>query len=194
MPKPYVTLQVRPKLVPLYRAAIRGEAGEEQVIPRVDNELSLLPSVLDRLLDDEPGTSREPMPNRFQNLRELKRAVTRDLEDLLNTRQEMLEELPSEFSEVSRSLISYGLPDFTSFSLLNKHDRSRIQRALERAIATFEPRLDRVRVGLEVPRERERALRFHIEALLRVEPAPEPVTFDAELQLTTQKYTVQGHD
>jgi type VI secretion system protein ImpF len=163
-------------------------------MPRVDNELSILPSILDRLLDDEPGTSREPVPNRFQNLRELKNAVTRDLEDLLNTRQEMLEELPSEFTEVGRSLLSYGLPDFTSFSLLSKHDRSRIQRAVERAISTFEPRLDRVRVSLELPRERDRALHFHIEALLRVEPAPEAVTFDAELQLTTQKYIVQGRD
>lgn len=162
-------------------------------MPRVDNELSILPSVLDRLLDDEPGTSREPIPNRFQNLRELKKAVTRDLEDLLNTRQEMLEELPSEFAEVSRSLVSYGLPDFTSFSLLSKHDRNRIRRAVEQAIANFEPRLARVNVTLEPPRDNDRALRFHIEALLRLEPAPELVTFDAVLQLTTQKYVVQGH-
>jgi type VI secretion system protein ImpF len=161
---------------------------------RVDNELSILPSVLDRLLDDEPGTSREPIPNRFQNLRELKKAVTRDLEDLLNTRQELLEELPSEFAEVSRSLVSYGLPDFTSFSLLSKHDRNRIRRALEQAIANFEPRLARVNVTLEPPREHDRAVRFHIEALLRLEPAPELVTFDAVLQLTTQRYVVQGHD
>jgi type VI secretion system protein ImpF len=163
-------------------------------MPRVDNELSILPSVLDRLLDDEPGTLREPIPNRFQNLRELKKAVTRDLEDLLNTRQEILEELPSEFAEVSRSLISYGLPDFTSFSLLSKHDRNRIRRAVEQAIANFEPRLARVNVTLEPPREHDRAVRFHIEALLRLEPAPELVTFDAVLQLTTQKYVVQGHD
>jgi len=163
-------------------------------MPRVDNELSILPSVLDRLLDDEPGAEREPIPNRFQNLRELKKAVTRDLEDLLNTRQEMLEELPSEFAEVSRSLISYGLPDFTSFSLLSKHDRNRIRRAVEQAIANFEPRLARVNVTLEPPRDHDRALRFHIEAMLRLEPAPELVTFDAVLQLTTQKYVVQGHD
>ena len=163
-------------------------------MPRVDNELSILPSVLDRLLDDEPGTEREPIPNRFQNLRELKKAVTRDLEDLLNTRQEILEELPSEFAEVSRSLVSYGLPDFTSFSLLSKHDRNRIRRAVEQAIANFEPRLARVNVTLEPPRDNDRAVRFHIEALLRLEPAPELVTFDAVLQLTTQKYVVQGHD
>lgn len=105
----------------------------------------------------------------------------------------MLEELPSEFAEVSRSLVSYGLPDFTSFSLLSKHDRNRIRRAVEQAIANFEPRLARVNVTLEPPRDNDRALRFHIEALLRLEPAPELVTFDAVLQLTTQKYVVQGH-
>jgi type VI secretion system protein ImpF len=77
---------------------------------------------------------------------------------------------------------------------LSKHDRNRIRRALEQAIATFEPRLDRVSVTLELPREHDRALRFHIEAMLRVEPAPEPVSFDAVLQLTTQKYVVQGQD
>lgn len=162
--------------------------------PRVDNEISLLPSVLDRLLDDEPGARREPLPRRAQNLRQLKKAVTRDLEALLNTRQEMLRELPAEFTALSRSILTYGLPDFTAFGLLNTHDRNRIRRVLEQAVATYEPRLARVRVTLEPPREYDRSMRFRIEALLRVEPAPEPVTFDAMLQLSTHEYTVQGRD
>ena len=149
---------------------------------RVDNEVNLLPSVLDRLLDNEPGVSREPAPSRSQNLRQLKLAVARDLEALLNARQEVLEELPQEFTEVARSLVTYGLPDFTSYSLLNDSDRLRIRRALERAIATFEPRLERVRVTLEAPRVYDQALSFRVEALLRVEPMPEPVRFDAMLQ------------
>ena len=57
-----------------------------------------VPSILDRLLDDEPQELWEPLPNRFQNLSQLKKAVARDLEALLNTRQEILEELPSEFT------------------------------------------------------------------------------------------------
>jgi type VI secretion system protein ImpF len=106
----------------------------------------------------------------------------------------MLEELPAEFTEVRRSLLIYGLPDFTACTLLSSSDRNRIRRALEQAIATFEPRLERVRVILESPRQHERTLRFRIEALLRLEPAPEHVTFDATLQLSTQEYTVQGHE
>jgi len=161
---------------------------------KMDREANILPSILDRLLDDAPDVKEEPIHNRFQNLRQLKKAVTRDLEALLNTRQEMLDEPPPEFAEVRRSLMAYGLPDFTAFSLLNPHDRNRIRRALEQAIATFEPRLDHVRITLESPRKHEQTLRFRIEALLRVEPAPEPVTFDAELQLHTQKYVVGGAD
>jgi len=163
-------------------------------MPKSDHELRIVPSILDRLLDDEPEVSRESLPNRFQNVFQLKKAVARDLEALLNTRQELLEEVPSEFTEVGRSLVTYGLPDFSSFSLLNINDRNRIRRALEQAIATFEPRFERVRVNLEPPREQDRTLRFRIEALLRIEPASEPVTFDAVLRLNTQEYMVQGQD
>jgi type VI secretion system protein ImpF len=155
---------------------------------------SIVPSILDRLMDDEPEVSREPLPNRFQNLSQLKKAVARDLEALLNTRQEILEEVSPEFIEVSRSLVTYGLPDFSSSSVLNTNDRNRIRRALEQAVATFEPRFERVRVNLESPRDQDRTLRFRIEALLRVEPASEPVTFDAVLRLNTQQYVVQGQD
>ena len=161
---------------------------------RADYKTSIVPSILDRLLDDAPGVSHEPVTGRFQSVRELERAVARDLEALLNTRQETLEELPSEFEEVNRSLVAYGLPDFTSLSLMSPDDRNRIRRAVEQAIAAFEPRLQRVHVTLEAPREHDRGLRFRIDALLRVEPAPEPVTFDAVLQLNTQEYVVQGRD
>src|ERR1051326_1765438 len=85
----------------------------ESLMPRANDEFDILPSVLDRLLDDEPGADRESFSGRFFSLRDLKQAVARDLEALLNTRQEALEEVPSEFSEVSQSLRTYGLPDFT---------------------------------------------------------------------------------
>ncbi|RMF83906.1 MAG: type VI secretion system baseplate subunit TssE [Nitrospinota bacterium] len=158
---------------------------------RINSEMHLVPSVLDRLLDDEPEQTYEPIPRRFQNLQQLIQSVTRDLEWLLNTRQETLSELPSDFKEVRRSLLVYGLPDFTAASLLSPTDRHRIRRALEQTIATFEPRLQGVHVTLEEPHEHERNLHFRIEALLRTEPAPEPVTFDAILHLHNQEYVVQ---
>jgi len=154
-------------------------------------KVNLVPSVFDRLLDDEPQVSKEPAASRTQDLRSLERAVGRDLEALLNSRQETLQELPSEFVELNRSLLVYGLPDLTSLSLLSQDDRNRIRRSVEQAISVFEPRLQRVRVALEAPREHERGLHFRIDALLRVDPAPEPVTFDAVLHLNTQQYEIQ---
>lgn len=158
---------------------------------RADFNVIIVPSILDRLLDNEPAVSKEPATSRIQDLRSLEGAVGRDLEALLNSRQETLEELPSEFVELNRSLLTYGLPDLTSLSLLSPDDRNRIRRSVEQAISVFEPRLQGVRVALEAPREHDRGLRFRIDALLRVDPAPEPVSFDAVLHLNTQQYEIK---
>jgi type VI secretion system protein ImpF len=163
-------------------------------MPRPEREPHLLPSVLDRLLDDRPGLTSEPVVSRAQSLRALKRSVIRDLEALLNSRRELLDEPPEELVEVRRSLLLYGLPDFTSFNLAATDDRVRLRRCLEEAVTTFEPRLRRVRVSIESPRPHERILRFRIDALLRTDPAPEPVVFDMVLQLHTQEYVIQKQD
>ncbi|MGH7916732.1 MAG: type VI secretion system baseplate subunit TssE, partial [Candidatus Binataceae bacterium] len=115
-------------------------------------------------------------------------------EMMLNTRQEQLGELPADFVEVNKSLLFYGLPDFTSYNLLAPEDRTRLRRAIENAIARFEPRLQRVRVSMEMPNQTDRSLRFRIEALLRIDPATEPVAFDTVLQLQTQEYSVKTPD
>jgi len=154
----------------------------------------IVPSLLDRLLDDHPDASQEPISSRFQDLREMRAAVARDLESLLNTRQEALDEVPAEFEEVSRSLLVYGLPDFTAFNLLNPSDLGRLRHPIENTIANFEPRLQRVRVTMEPPRENERSVRFRTEALMRVDPGTGPVAFDTVLQLGTQQYQVKGQD
>jgi type VI secretion system protein ImpF len=161
-------------------------------MPSSNPEVRIYPSILDRLLDDEPEVARGPLYQRLQDVRQLQRAVTRDLEALFNTRQEQLTALPAACREVQRSLLTYGLPDFTAWSLLSPADHQRLRRALEQTIATCEPRLTRVQVILESPREYERVVRFRIAALLRVEPAPEPVSFDATLQLHTLEYVVRG--
>lgn len=118
-------------------------------------------------------------------------AISRDLEDLLNTRSEGARLIPGAFEECRKSSLTYGIPDFSSYSLLSLHDRDRIRRALEQAIALHEPRLSRVRIALEPQRGFERALRFRIDALMELGPDREKVQFDAVLQLNTQVYQVR---
>jgi type VI secretion system protein ImpF len=148
--------------------------------------------VLKEALTELDRTLSEPLTAQFQTVRQLRAVVARDLEAMLNTRQEFLAELPPGFSEVENSLLTYGLPDLTFFSLDSLEDRNQVRRAVEQTIAIFEPRLEQVRVSLQPAREKDRGLNFRIDAMLRVDPAPEPVTFDAVLQLNTQQYVVRG--
>jgi type VI secretion system protein ImpF len=147
-------------------------------------------SVLDRLIDSEPRNSHEVPLTRAQSVRLLKEAVRRDLEWLLNTRLIAVPPDPR-LREVNRSVYVYGLPDFTAYSLLNPADRNKLLRELHLAIKNFDPRLARVRIiPVDISGVNTRTLRFRIEALLLMDPAPEHISFDTILQLTSGEYEV----
>jgi type VI secretion system protein ImpF len=151
------------------------------------------PSLLDRLTDHAPASRVENPLTRLQALRALKTSLWRDLTALLNTKRRE-EEIPEEFVEATRSLLTYGLPDFASYSLKSPSDQDRLRRAIEATIRRFEPRLEKVTVKLAPPDETDSALHFRVDALLRVEPAPEPVTFETMLQPDSGHIVVLGEN
>ena len=158
---------------------------------RTDNEVRVTNSVLDRLLDYEPEISREALASRSKSLRELKQSVRRDLEWLLNTRQ-IAGGVPADLKETNNSVAAFGLPDFTHLSIDSGGDQKLIKREVEEAVRRFEPRLENVVVSIETTRSTERMLHFRIDAHLRIDPAPEPITFDTMLQLGNGEYVVQA--
>ena len=161
-------------------------------MPPVRPDQPLVPSVLDRLLDDDPGVSTEPARNRSQLLRDLKLSVRRDIENLLNARRRNIT-LPRELPELAQSLLSYGVADFSGTSPATAKAREGFCRALEAVIRANEPRLLEVRVELAAnPESGDRTLRFRIDALLRADPSPEPVIFDSTLEPATHTFAVQG--
>jgi type VI secretion system protein ImpF len=149
------------------------------------------PSLLDRLTDHTPGSRGENPFSRLQALRVLKASLWRDLSALLNTKRRE-EEVPEQFTESNRSLLTYGLPDFSSYGLKSEAAQNRLRRAIEAAVRRFEPRLENVTVALEPPQETDRALRFRVDGFLRIEPAPEPVSFETLLQPETGRFVVVG--
>lgn len=157
---------------------------------RFDNEVRVSLSVLDRLIDYEPEVSREAPASRTKSLRLLKQAVRRDLEWLFNTRQTPA--LPAGLSEALRSVYAYGLPDFTNLSSRNISDHSRLRRAVEMAIEAFEPRLEDVQVIVEPAVDTVRMLQFRIDARLKLDPVPEPVTFDTSFHIGSAEFRVKG--
>jgi type VI secretion system protein ImpF len=92
------------------------------------------------------------------------------------------------YPESSRSLVSYGMPDFVGSSLVNPGDRRRLCASIEEALAVHEKRLTRISVVLEIEEGAVNRLCFVIHALLRVHSLAEPVYFDALLQPSTLQY------
>lgn len=152
---------------------------------------SLNPSLLDRLLDDNPGVQQEPPPLPQQTLRNLHQAVRRDLEALLNTRRRCAT-YPPGLKELDTSLVNYGIPDFTGTSLSSPQSRAELVRVIESIIKRYEPRFKSVRVSLlDNVETLDRTLRFRIDAVVYAEPAPETVVFDSSLEPVTGNVEVK---
>jgi type VI secretion system protein ImpF len=150
-------------------------------------------SVLDRLIDTDPANRREVPLTRAQSVRELKAALRRDLEWLLNTRRCIQQpDAPDGANlELTESVYDFGVPDFTNLSLDSDHDRQHLTHMIEDALATFEPRLQGVRV-VQQSTEKHRALRFFIEGMLQIEPSPELVSFDTFVELGSGECRIKG--
>lgn len=158
----------------------------------MSNQARLLPSLLDRLLDDRPFQSAEPATQHSCSLAEYKASIVRDLEILVNTRQSLVANELAGFSQLGGTILEYGMPDFISKSVLDPHDRRLIQQQLERAIATGDRRFRRVRVQLLAQQNGHRMLTFRVDAVLRLQDISRQVSFDAVLQVNTQEYKVQN--
>ena len=147
----------------------------------------MLRSLIERLID-------APLPEdggRMVSLHDLRDSVSRDLENLLNTRSEGARLIPDVFKECRASSLTYGILDFSTYSVLSPQDRDRIRRSLEQTISLHESRLIRVRVTLEPQHDKDRALRFRVDALLDLGEENEKVQFDAVLQVAAQICTVR---
>ena len=146
-------------------------------------------SVLDRLIGDDAEVS---SITRSRSVRDLKAAVRRDLEWLLNTRAIAIPP-PESLIEVRESVYTYGVSDITSLSADDPKARARLRSMIEEAIRVFEPRLMGVQVTESSLLTREaRQLRFSIQAVLKMDPTPERISFDTVLDVSRQQYVVKG--
>jgi type VI secretion system protein ImpF len=159
---------------------------------RGDHDRLVTQSLVDRLIDLEPKVAQDTPMTRAQSVRNLRAQVRRDLEMLLNTRRNPEAAGPS-LPELARSVYNFGLPDFTHVSLSNGDQREVLQEQIEQTIKFFEPRLQQVEVTLlPAATSYEQKLRFQIEALLMMDPAPEKISFDTVLSLASGEYQVRG--
>ena len=149
---------------------------------KIRSQQAVLPSVLDRLIDEDPDAAQESARPVAVLLQDIKANIRRDLEWLLNTRlyrQQRIELYP----ELKTSLVAYGLPDFSTVLLGSTEHREQFRLAIQATIERFEPRLRRVQVEISPSgEEHDRTLYLKIMALLMVEPDPVPLLFDSRIR------------
>src|SRR6516165_10445863 len=154
---------------------------------RVNPQQGLLPSIFDRLIDPQSSGSAQRHGYTEQ---QMYYAVLRDLEELLNTRQSS-GRLVAQYEELSKSIFTYGLPDFGSMNPEVFQEREAMERTLAEVISRFEPRLKNVQVCmLNVPDHKDRSINFRIEAHLNVEPA-QAVAYETKLDPPTGSCSVE---
>lgn len=157
-------------------------------------ETTITISALDRLIDMEPDNRLENPLSRSQSVRLLRSAVRRDLEWLLNSRR--IADPPDEgLKELNKSVYVYGLPDLSTLTMAATADRNRLVRQVLTAINLFEPRLMNVRLVLvESADDGKKDVRLRIEAMLRMDPVPERVSFDTVIELKSGNCRLSGGD
>jgi type VI secretion system protein ImpF len=122
----------------------------------------------------------------------IKDSVRRDLEWLLNSKRPPVA-IPEGMTALDQSLMTYGLPDITSLAPGDTLELERFQRTLEAVIRNFEPRLSQVKVAFTPLDEdgHHASLHYRIDALLRLDPSPEPIVFDTVLDLGNRAFIVR---
>lgn len=146
----------------------------------------LYPSLLDRLVDDEPEKKTEPKDKRGISQAKLREAVLRDLNWLFNSSNlSTVQDLDS-YPEVINSVLNYGMPDFTGHTISGV-DLPEIERLLRQAICDFEPRIlhrsIKIRLNADEQQMNHNALSFDIEGELWAQPVPLHVYLKTELDL-----------
>jgi type VI secretion system protein ImpF len=150
----------------------------------------LSPSLIDRLIDMNPGSQRDPAVNQWQQGRDVQSSLARDLTALLNTRRAAAD-FDENYEESTNSLLTFGIVDFTSYNLKKGAGQEQLRRSIESAIRRFEPRLERVTVSMDEADQLRPILRFQVTAVLRTE-SQEPVVFEATLHRDSRRVAVSG--
>lgn len=130
--------------------------------------------LFDRLVDRQHHLESESRPMRTLDAAGVRESVCRELEQLFNARCPVPE---SELAGRTRSVIDYGIPDFSTFSARNAQDWPRMAEVLRRAIQIYEPRLAEVHVTVEPAKDDDFILLAFIEAVLVADSVPEPFAF-----------------
>lgn len=151
----------------------------------------LLPTLLDRLLDDAPGEQTEAPEDYAVSPRRMREIVQRDLSWLLNTTS-LEDEIDRKAMPLAAlSVINYGVPPLAG-SYLSQRQWAEIELVVRRAITEFEPRIlpeTLAVVPLEDPRgdPHYNVVQFEIRGMVHMQPYPTEFMVRSSLDLESRR-------
>lgn len=147
----------------------------------------LLPSLLDRLTDNQPNKKEEIRDSRLADISSLRESVLRDLEWLMNSiNLEHQFNFTGDYAELKSTVINYGMPGLSG-STMNNHDKLQIQKIIKECLRSFEPRIlkNTLKVNFidSESLDNPHAIAFEIHGTLWGNPMPEALFLRTELDL-----------
>ena len=156
-------------------------------MPSYFNEMHIRASLVDRLLDKHAHTKTDYIPTQSQTEKEYIDSIVRDLAQLFNTRSSTFEAF---YESNNLTVIDYGIPDFSHYSLENQDDRLKLLRHLKHSIIQFEPRIRNPVIESEKDPVNERKLRLRIGGTVVINESPLRVTFLLKQNFESHKWAV----
>jgi type VI secretion system protein ImpF len=164
----------------------------------------LQPSLLDRLTDNEPRSTKESLDARVLNRKQLREAVLRDLSWLFNAtsqeapprsldteRVQMWNEAP----DARNSVMNYGIPALSG-ATISAMQFPVLEELIRQSIIRFEPRIDtqtlEVKVGNDLSNGmRPTSLRLVIRGHMWNQPVPLELMLSADVDVDTGQAAVR---
>lgn len=153
------------------------------------DKLNVRVPLFDRLQNEERGVLGAPGPGRSLGREGLIESVRRELERLFNTRCQLA---AHELDGRERTVVDYGIPDFSHLAPGREDDRNRLVANLEQAIRAYEPRLTGIEVHLGKFTREEQSFELRIDAVLLVDNVRESISFRSILPTAQGKAYVHG--
>jgi type VI secretion system lysozyme-like protein len=123
------------------------------------------PLLFERLAGAGPGSDTGRPSSPAETRAQVEASVAREVGALLNTR---IDRDVDAIEPAERTVLDYGIPDYSGMSSLSGTDRQAIARFAERAIRAFEPRLANPKVTVVEENIGSRTLEFRIVGVLSV--------------------------
>ena len=152
-----------------------------------DNEDSLFPSLVDRLIDDDSQIRHEARQTPRETVDQIIESIIQDVCNLLNTRAQVVS-CPEHHRELHDSVLSYGLPDFSGIA---QRGEFQLQDAVSAVVSRHDSRLHELVIKVvPVPDSVDQRVRLQIRA--SVGTLPESVVFHVDLDESAETFQNEG--